>query len=74
MQSVPLCKRPDCRRVLAVLPGRWEVVRAVAERERVPEGSGVLVCHVDRDQVGRVRSGCGARYEVRLEPAGMEVV
>lgn len=65
MQSIPRCTRHNCRQILAILPGSWEVVRAIGERERVDEDSGVLTCHVERDAAGRIRRGCGARYEIR---------
>lgn len=65
MQSIPRCTRHNCRQILAILPGSWEVVRAIRDDERVGEGSGMLTCHIERDAAGRVRRGCGTRYEIR---------
>lgn len=62
MPKPVLC--PECRRPLAVLPGHWRVLGAVAAGQRVGTGRGVLLCHVERDPVGRVVSGCGGRWEV----------
>lgn len=65
MKPTPLlCQHDDCRRVLAVLPGRWRIVRAVDRGERVDEGRGVLECRVERDRRGRSVGGCGTRWEV----------
>lgn len=69
MQTVPRCTRPNCRQLLGILPGAWEVVRAIADGERVGEGSGVLTCHIERDAAGRIRRGCGTRYEIRAAQA-----
>lgn len=40
--AVPRCK--ECRRILAVLPGRWRVSRIAGDSERVPSTQGVIEC------------------------------
>lgn len=66
MQTILHCTHKGCRNFLAVLPGRWIVSRALDQSERVPESSGVLICRQERDRMGRIQKGCGARYEVKL--------
>lgn len=65
MHAIVHCPKRGCNRLLAILPGAWEVVRTVSEGERVGEGSGILTCHIERDAAGRIRRGCGTRYEIR---------
>lgn len=56
-----LLKCPSrCEGFLAVLPGRWEVVRPLGKGEAQAEGHGVAWC-----------KRCGRKYEIRRLDAPM---